>query len=123
MVGPDVQLGPEEALATGLAIHELATNALKYGAFSAPDGVVNIVWRLENGEGRDELVLDWIELNGPPVQAPRRRGFGTTLIERSFAHQLSGKATLNFELDGVRATLRAPIGAVVSAGPNPEKAA
>ena len=115
MEGPDVQLAPAGALAIGLTIHELATNALKYGALSSPEGVVNITWRFENDKGRREFVVDWVEVNGPPVKAPSRRGFGTTLIERSFAQEMSGQATLEFDMNGLRATLRAPMGPPVSA--------
>jgi two-component system CheB/CheR fusion protein len=113
--GPDVRLGPAGALAMGMAIHELATNAVKYGSLSTPEGMVNIAWRFEQGHGGPELILDWTEVNGPPVQPPTRRGFGTTLIERGFAHELSGRTTLDFDLKGVRASLRAPVGAAVYA--------
>jgi two-component system, chemotaxis family, CheB/CheR fusion protein len=113
--GPDVRLGPAGALAMGMAIHELATNAVKYGSLSRPEGRVNIAWRFEQGQGGPELVLDWTEVNGPAVQPPTRRGFGITLIERGFAHELSGRTTLDFDLKGVRASLRAPVGAAVYA--------
>jgi two-component system, chemotaxis family, CheB/CheR fusion protein len=115
MKGPDVWLGPPGALAMGMAIHELATNAVKYGSFSVPEGVVNIAWRFEQVQGGQELVVDWTEVNGPVVQPPTRRGFGITLIERGFAHELSGRATLDFDLKGVRISLRAPIGGAVYA--------
>jgi two-component sensor histidine kinase len=111
--GPDVRLRPTAVLAMGMAIHELATNAVKYGSLSTPEGKVTIAWRFEPGPGDDELVVDWMEVNGPPVRSPTRRGFGTTLIERGFPHELSGRATLNFDPKGVRASLRAPRGAAV----------
>ena len=113
MEGPKVRLKPAGALALGMAIHELATNAVKYGALSVPQGQVNIAWGLESVDGGQELVLNWREVNGPIVQPPRRRGFGTTLIERGFAHELSGRATLDFHPTGVHASLRAPVGAAV----------
>lgn len=116
MDGPDIRLAPAAALAMGMAIHELATNALKDGALSTPEGVVSIVWRFEHSENDQELVLEWTEANGPRVQPPLKRGFGMTLIERGFAHELSGRATVHFAVAGVQATLRAPIGAAVSAG-------
>jgi two-component system CheB/CheR fusion protein len=106
--GPDVQLVPAGALALGMTIHELATNAAKYGSLSVPEGVVTVSWRLQPGGEGDELILDWVESNGPPVEAPTRHGFGATLIQRSFAHELSGSATLEFEPQGLRASLRAP---------------
>jgi len=111
--GPDIQLAPTGALAMGMAIHELATNAMKYGALSVPDGLVNITWCFQDASDGQELAVDWIEMNGPTVNPPTRRGFGTTLIERGFAHELSGRATLEFDPRGVRAKLRAPVGAAV----------
>ena len=97
----------------GMAIHELATNAVKYGALSTPEGLVNINWRIEQVREGSELVVDWIEANGPPVRPPTRQGFGITLIERGFAHELSGRATVDFDLKGVRISLRAPVGTAV----------
>jgi two-component system CheB/CheR fusion protein len=108
MEGPEIRLSAAGALAMGMAIHELATNAVKHGALSAPEGVVTISWRLETDGEQAEFVLRWIETGGPPVVPPERRGFGITLIERGFAHELSGHATMAFEPEGVRATLRAP---------------
>ena len=107
--GPEVPLGPTGALAIGMAIHELATNAVKYGALSVPEGRINITWRFDQSGDTEDLVLDWVETNGPPVRAPARRGFGTTLIERGFAHELSGRSKLTFDPNGVRANLRAPV--------------
>ena len=106
--GADVQLAPAGVLALGMTIHELATNATKYGSLSVPEGVVTVSWRLQSASDEDELVLDWVETNGPLVEAPTRRGFGATLIERGFAHELSGLATLEFEPQGLRANLRTP---------------
>jgi two-component system, chemotaxis family, CheB/CheR fusion protein len=113
LAGPGVQLKPAGALAMGMAIHELASNAFRHGSLSVPKGAVNIAWRLERSDDGSELVIDWTERNGPPVQSSPRRGFGATLIERGFAHELSGRAKLAFETTGVRATLRAPFRVVV----------
>jgi two-component system, chemotaxis family, CheB/CheR fusion protein len=106
--GPDVQLAPAGVVALGMTIHEFVTNATKYGSLSVPEGVVTVSWRLQPAGEGDELVLDWVETNGPPVEAPTRRGFGATLIERGFAHELSGSATLDFNPQGLRANLRTP---------------
>jgi two-component system CheB/CheR fusion protein len=106
--GPPLVLVPPAALALGMAIHELATNAVKYGALSAALGSVRVFWRLEgNGEG-SKIVLEWIESNGPPVVAPSQRGFGTTLIERGLSQDLSAEVSIDFAPEGVRARIRAP---------------
>ena len=77
--GPPVPLNPRGALALGMAIHELATNAAKYGALSVPEGDVAVTWTVERHGDAEHLALDWTERNGPPVAVPARRGFGTTL--------------------------------------------
>lgn len=108
--GPAVPLKPRGALALGMAIHELATNASKYGALSGPEGDVAVTWAVE-GDGDDRtLVLDWLEQNGPPVAPPAKRGFGALLIEHGLAHDLSGEARIEFLTAGVRASVRAPLG-------------
>lgn len=113
--GPALQLAPQGALALGMAIHELATNAVRHGALVRPAGRVVVVWRVEGEGGGADLVLEWTERGGPPVEPPARRGFGATLIERGFAHELSGSARLTFARDGVQATLRAPVAATLVA--------
>ena len=114
--GPPVPLDPRGALALGMAIHELATNAAKYGALSVPEGDVAVTWDVERSSGGEYLTLDWTERNGPPVMAPAKRGFGTTLIERGLAHDLSGEARIEFLPDGVRASVRAVLRNGVDAG-------
>ena len=105
--GEDVQLVPAAALAFGMAIHELATNAVKYGSLSNDGGSVSIAWRVEPGSaGQDSwLALDWVEQGGPPVSAPRQTGFGTMLIQRSLSHELGGDATLEYRVEGLQAHL------------------
>ena len=106
--GPAVSLDSRSALALGLALHELATNAVKYGALSVTEGDVAVTWSLE-GEDASELVLTWVECHGPPVEPPATRGFGRSLIEQALAHDMRAEATLEFTPDGVRATVRAPM--------------
>ncbi len=104
--GPDVELAPNDALSLGLAMHELATNAAKYGALSQPGGKVSVEWRaLTDGLVR----VEWLERGGPPVPAKRNRGFGTDLIERIVAHELRHPVELDFDPEGVRCVLLIPV--------------
>lgn len=105
--GPKVELTPAEALAMGLIIHELATNAAKYGALSTPDGCVGVEWQVTDGS----LNLKWQERGGPPVAPPVRRGFGSRLIERSLQGQLGGYTKLNFEYTGLVCLVVLPLAA------------
>ena len=104
-------LPSEMTLTLGLVLHELATNAAKYGAFSVPEGRVEIVWALRGEAAESRLILDWSETGGPPVQEPARRGFGRSLIERSVAYELDGSAELTFTPAGVRCHVEVPLGA------------
>ena len=88
--GPRVRFQAKAAETFALAIHELATNALKYGALSRPDGRVEITWRLEKGRDPAVLLFEWRERGGPPVMPPPRKGFGTELLERTLAFELKG---------------------------------
>ncbi|MBA1155672.1 sensor histidine kinase [Microvirga mediterraneensis] len=106
--GPPVRLAPRMALATAMALQELATNAVKYGALSNPTGTLGIRWQVI-GTDTPRLHLVWSEEGGPPVQAPRRRGFGTRLIERSLASDLNGQADISFTPEGVICTVDAPL--------------
>lgn len=108
LLGPEVELAPNDALSLGLAMHELATNAAKYGALSQPGGHVRVSWRAIS----DKLVrLEWVERGGPPVSvtSERSRGFGTDLIEKIVAHELDNPVELIFEEEGVRCTLTIPV--------------
>lgn len=106
--GPEVVISPRAALTLTLAIHELATNAAKYGALCEPRGVVDIRWRTQ-GEEPGELLLEWVERDGPPVRRPERRGFGSRLLERSVAYELGGEVSLDFAPGGVRCSARIPM--------------
>lgn len=102
--GPKIMLKPEAAQNIGLALHELATNALSYGALSRPDGAVSLKWRLENGR----LDIEWRESGGPSVVAPPREGFGHKVVKRLVAQALDGAATLSFLPEGLVWTLSIP---------------
>ncbi len=121
--GGEVLLTPSAALALGMAVHELATNAVKYGALSQSDGRVRVNWTLSAADDAPPgapmkwLVLDWIEADGPEVAPPSRTGFGTLLIQRGLSHELGGGATLDFRPDGLRARLCALLERVVSPPP------
>jgi two-component sensor histidine kinase len=106
MAGPDISLAPNDAMSLGLGIHELATNAAKYGALSSSEGRVVIEWELVSPEVAE---VRWREKGGPPVRAPRKRGFGRDLLEKIVAHELQSKVDLRFEPDGVQCTLRVPV--------------
>jgi two-component sensor histidine kinase len=104
--GPEIELAPNDALSLGLAMHELATNASKYGALSRPGGKVSVHWKLVT----PALVrIEWQESGGPAVAPERGRGFGTDLIERIVAHELKNPVELAFEPEGVRCVLTVPV--------------
>lgn len=108
--GPLVLLPARAALSLGMAIHELTTNAVKYGALSVPEGKVSVIWSVENNEeGGNRLTLEWVEQDGPPVEAPEHRGFGTMLIERGLKQDMRAEVTMDFAREGVRAKLTAPL--------------
>ncbi|MGE7416691.1 sensor histidine kinase [Methylobacterium tarhaniae] len=111
--GPALRLPPRIALSIAMALHELATNAVKYGALSVPGGQVALSWSV--AEGR--LALRWQERGGPPVVPPTRTGFGSRLIERSLARELDGTVSLSFPREGVVCTIVAPLGEPGAAGP------
>lgn len=92
-----------------MALQELATNAVKYGALSNDTGEIWIQWMLDHTKAPPRLYLRWEESGGPPVQAPKRRGFGTRLIERSLALDLEGDARIEFAPTGVVCTVDAPL--------------
>ncbi len=81
LTGEDVRLRPEAAVMVGMVVHELATNATKYGALSLPSGHVQVTWSVDAGTAGASIHLEWLEMRGPPVEAPRRKGFGSRLIE------------------------------------------
>jgi two-component sensor histidine kinase len=104
----DVRLNPKAAVALGMGIHELATNASKYGALSSPDGRVTVSWSQEEGV----LRLVWTESGGPSVQPPARRGFGARLLERGLAAELSGGVELTYDTPGLVCQMALPLRAL-----------
>lgn len=120
--GPPVHLQPKQVLALTLVLHELATNAVKYGALSTPEGRISIRWRIDR-TGAWRLHLVWSESGGPPVPARPRRGFGSRLIEGSVPYELDGEAGIEYRPDGVRCTLRLPWPGAEMAEANPAEPA
>ena len=98
--GPQLRLPPRLALSIAMALHELGTNAVKYGSLSQEGGTVKITWSVVK-EAETRLLLRWSENGGPPVTQPTRTGFGSRLIERSLARELAGEVQLLFEPTGV----------------------
>jgi len=105
--GPDLSLAPRKALSLALAVNELATNALKYGALSTPDGAVVISWTLgaRGADGVSPFRWSWRESGGPPVEKPSRRGFGTFLIDRVLAADFDGTVDIDYRQEGLAVTL------------------
>lgn len=106
--GLPLALGPAAALSLGMIFHELATNAAKYGALSSPDGRVLVDWAVAN-QAQPVLQLSWREIDGPPVEAPTRRGFGSRLIERNVRHDLAGEVKLDYATAGFSAEFSVPL--------------
>lgn len=105
----EVQLGPDQAIGLGLVLHELATNAHKYGALSVPEGRLVITARVVEEAGHKVLNMTWHETGGPPVTPPKRRGFGIVLIERSLDKVLGSSVHLEFLPSGLTALVRVPL--------------
>lgn len=111
VAGPGVWVSAKSALALAMALHELCTNAVKYGALSNDQGRVSIEWTVAEIDGAvRQLRMRWVEAGGPPVTPPARRGFGSRLIERGLAQDLGGEVRVEFAPAGVTCTIHAPLG-------------
>ena len=111
-LGPDIALGPVAAQCLAIAIHELATNAAKYGALSHPLGRVDVAWTRDDGH----LVLRWTESGGPKPVEPSREGFGMTAIGRSIRDQLGGEARFEWAGEGLVCEIAVPVQRLGSSG-------
>jgi PAS domain S-box-containing protein len=109
IAGPDIPIPPKTAISLALAIHELATNAVKHGALSQASGRVAITWQVGADGTGERLRLCWQESGGPLVTTPERRGFGTRMIERGLSAELGGKATIEFAPAGLQCRVDAPL--------------
>jgi two-component sensor histidine kinase len=103
--GPDLLIPPQTAVSLAMALHELCTNAIKYGAFADPNGIVSIRWNVAGGR----LRFSWTESGGPPVRPPDRTGFGLRMIQRGLARELHGEVKLSFEQEGFICRIDAPM--------------
>lgn len=108
--GPDVWIGGRSTTSLTMAMHELATNAVKYGALSLDAGHIAIGWRIEEASGGRHLHIEWREHDGPAVVPPKRRGFGSRLVERGLATELGGRASIVFDPQGIVCTITASLG-------------
>jgi PAS domain S-box-containing protein len=116
ITGENIRLSPKTTLALGIAIHELATNAVKHGALSNEAGSILIAWTVESCAGGDRLHLRWQEQNGPTVIPPSRKGFGSQVIERGLAHELEGTVYLDYPAGGIVCTINIPMPLVAADG-------
>ena len=106
--GPAVRVAGRAVSALWLAVHELAVNAIKYGALARPDGHIDVAWRL-NRNGSTSVLLRWIERRGPPVASERRPGFGTDMIERQIRRDLGGTGAIHFKPTGLVCSIALPL--------------
>lgn len=109
MEGPNVDLVADLAIPVGMAIHELASNSSKFGSLSRPQGKLDVRWTLDNSGDGQVVTFDWRERDGPEVEQPRRRGFGTTLLEKVVAVQCDAKIALNYRRKGLHFTMVLPL--------------
>jgi PAS domain S-box-containing protein len=109
LAGPSTQLPAELSVPLGMAFHELTTNAVKYGALSVFGGQVEVAWTVQAGAAERRLRLTWQERNGPAVQQPERRGFGSQLLQRVLGTQLNGEVRIDYAPEGVRVLIEAAL--------------
>jgi two-component sensor histidine kinase len=105
--GPNVLLTPLSAQYLGMALHELSTNAVKYGALSGPEGRITVTWRIGKVRDIERFQMKWVERGGPPASPPQHKGFGHLVIERMVAEALQGKVKLEFAAPGLSWSLDA----------------
>jgi PAS domain S-box-containing protein len=114
ITGADIFLNAKAAQTLGLVLHELATNAAKYGALSVPDGRVSIGWEVVNGGTSRRFRLQWTERGGPTVEPPKQKGFGQRLVEQAVTYDLSGKGRVDFRSEGLHYLLDADADAMIA---------
>jgi two-component system CheB/CheR fusion protein len=121
LVGPPVRLNARATLGMSMVVHELSTNAAKYGSLSQPGGTVEILWqRTDRGEG-EKFIFEWIERGGPAVSQPTRTGYGSDLIDLTVRGTLGGTIDKFFELSGFRCVVTVPIEKALGDGTNDDQ--
>lgn len=112
--GPDLKVGSGAVMALTLALHELQTNTIKYGALSLPNGIVELFWKIIDGPEGKRLWMQWAERDGPAVKLPEKQGFGTRLISKTTGRVLGGEVELEYTPTGLSWILVAPIEQIVA---------
>ena len=108
--GEAITVSPRIALTMALVLHEMTTNATKYGALSLPEGRIEVGWQIERRPSKSPLLhIEWRERNGPPVEAPTRPGFGSRFIQGSVTAELRGSVRMDFNSDGLRCAIDIPL--------------
>jgi two-component sensor histidine kinase len=108
-LGEDVRIAPKMALALGIALNELATNAAKFGALSNETGQLLVQWTIISKPSGQRLVISWQESNGPAVSPPKRRGFGSQVLERGLAMEIDAQVSLNYAPSGLQCSIDIPL--------------
>ena len=109
LLGPPVELAADLAVPVGMALHELTTNAVRYGALSVPTGYVQVRWSVAEIEGAKRLHLEWREFGGPQVKEPQHQGFGSTLLQRVLPMQCNAEVEVHYDKAGLRFCMDAPM--------------
>ena len=107
--GESTRLPPQRALLLAMVMHELATNAAKYGALSVPSGKLDVAWAVTSNGGRQTLTIEWRESGGPVVKQPRRQGFGSWLADRAIRNEMNGSTEITFAAEGVHCKFEIPL--------------
>ena len=108
LLGPPVELAADLAVPVGMALHELTTNAVRYGPLSVPGGYIELRWSVSDVEGGRKLHLQWTEIGGPPVTEPQHQGFGSTLLQRVLPMQCNAEVEVRYDKAGLRFDMVAP---------------
>jgi two-component sensor histidine kinase len=109
LLGPPIELSADLAVPVGMALHELTTNAIRYGALSVPEGYVEVRWSLADAGGVRKLHLEWAERGGPPVTEPQHQGFGSTLLQRVLPLQCNAEVEVRYDRAGLRFRMDVPL--------------
>ncbi|WP_245435588.1 sensor histidine kinase [Microvirga calopogonii] len=109
LIGPHVEISADLAVPVGMALHELTTNAVRYGALSVPGGYIQIRWNVVETDGGRRVLLEWREFGGPPVNEPQHQGFGSTLLQRVLPMQCNANVEVQYDTKGLQFRMDAPL--------------